>query len=1055
MNWMGGARNRVRAMSDKKKQKEFFQAKRRSAAQKSIIKNTSTIPALSHDLISFHLVERNLRRKIPMPKPTQVIKEDLEKRSSNIFDVDLSETPLERYSVGTNKNLPQGLKIKNSIDKINSEENGSDIDEMFHETALQNNVYATEKEFQKFLLRSGDNIGNLNKYKPQELNFETNVFTGSPVYSKLQTTYHYPKKSPKMNFSSPQDLIRTPDIHESFKKYINKDKMNQLENGNNNHYNSDFEYSETFEHNTLQKAFEKELLHEGKYSENSTINRKPSKKFKMFKNMNAVLSRHEQDEEINFALKNSQPTFSELSKCTFSSIPTKAATRDYGEILRNNDSDDRHSYLQSDSKSYREKLNELEKMIRKANMKRQKILKNSPEFEYSPQSNRFKNNLSSDFFQSPQDSTSSSSSSGMNIPTFFQRKRIHGDHHSINNCDVTSYKKIRRSVIDSNCFDIEVNRRKKIKISNTTVLTPKYSKRIDERHSIKYLYDTKFLSTEKIGDSNEDLSKPLFPPSFLSYFPTPIVTRSRNESNVPQESSTTKIISEQLAQILNDRKKDYNDKSFDENISFNQNYLKNYEMPERISSYNSTSNCSINHQNDYHVKENSTHNIPIVCTIDAATSPLPNLKYFETNSNSIAPKNSEKLGNESFFPEDNSDGIPEHNSLSEHVCDKIVYQQLDTTHSNDSLNKTDTSNIIKVNTFNNKNVNTFSESEMKVSENHLNEIEFQNDKFTGSIDDFPPTVPNTPNKYHKFRSKGKIQDELNFIHDIEDSSCPQKTVPNIQEQFFDQNSVQTDLIQGSILKHDILQERVYEEKETLFPDDGETMKTPHDNQLISNIDTTTFQTPNNSPKESPKRISSSSDEFNVSKSMYAIQDKLESSPFIVNISTYMNMAKTSHISSISSIKNNIRDSPSTPADNNPECTETVTASCLKSEDTPEKVMETSENSSLTTPKIINKTNSTEKEEKSNTLLGENSKCNDVSDINESKTVKSLSDTFINCTEVAWKRENVDTVLIASPEEVSSNLSDPEIYLNKFHNLTTFDAAVQVAIVMTDAWCQVG
>ncbi|GFQ66485.1 uncharacterized protein TNCT_13001 [Trichonephila clavata] len=1055
MNWMGGARNRVKAMSEKKKQKEFFQAKRRSAVQKSITKDTSTIPALSHDLISFHLVGRNLKRKIPVSKPTQVIKEDLEKRSS-LFDIDYSETPLERNPAFKSKSLPGGWKIKKPKYKSNPEENGSDTSKDFQETAVQNDIYTTENEFQKFLQENGYDNRNFNIYKPQELNLETNYPVDSPTYSKSKAAYFYPNESPEKNFSLPQDLMRTPDIHESFKKYIHLDKMRHLKNGRRDHYNSDFEYSEAFVNNALQEAFGKKILHRGTNSDNSTMNRKSSKKFKMFKNMNEVLSRHERNKEINLAAKSSQPTLSELSKCTFSSIPTKVS-RDCGQILRNNDSSDRHSPFQFDSKSYRHRLNELEKMIRKTNIQRQKIQENSADFGYSPQSDRSgeEYNFSSEFFQSPPDSTPSSSSSGTSIPAFFQKKKTHRDHHSMNNCDITSYKKVR-SVIDSNCFDIEVNRKKKIKISNTTVLTPKYSERVNERHSIKYLYDAKSHPTKKIDSIKGDFSKPLFPSSFLNFFPTPTVMRSRKESNVPQDSSCTKIIPEPPVQISNDRKKDYDVKSSDEVISLNHNYPKNYKISEKPSPYNNTLNCSINHQPDNIRKDESPHSIKTtVYTTDTATSPFPFVEYFKTEPHLKGPKNTENFENESVFPEEDIPGTPQVTSYSEHIPDNNVPQQLHT------INTIETNNLAMLHNSTEVNICPVPESEGNVIENQLNKIQLQQDNFIGNRNNLPPTIPNTPDKYSKYLSKGKMledtiikmQDERNVGNLIKVPLSLGETAPNTPVQIFNRNIVRKNLIQECISRlaaHDTSQQRVYQAKETLFPDDGEMLKTPSSSQLLNDINEKAVQSPNTS-----SRIASTIEKLNTSKNISTFQDNLEANPFIVNISTYMTMAKTKPSPSHSPVKKDTVDSPSTQTDNSSEDVENITINNLKSEDIPKKDMEISVNIPLAPYTTINEVNA-EDEEKDNEVPEDNSEDNNDCNTSESKNIKVETDTAMNCTEVASKWEAADAVrILASSDEVSSSSSDREKDLNKQHvKSPTFDEAVQATVDMIDAWCQV-
>lgn len=99
MNWVGGARSRIKRNTEEKKQREFFKRKRMEASKDVRSVKSSNTPALSKDLLIFNFLQIKSKRSRVTPKPTQVIKQDLEKINSNKTTfIDIPETPVDSLS---------------------------------------------------------------------------------------------------------------------------------------------------------------------------------------------------------------------------------------------------------------------------------------------------------------------------------------------------------------------------------------------------------------------------------------------------------------------------------------------------------------------------------------------------------------------------------------------------------------------------------------------------------------------------------------------------------------------------------------------------------------------------------------------------------------------------------------------------------------------------------------------------------------------------------------------------------------------------------------------
>ncbi|GBM19075.1 hypothetical protein AVEN_236902-1 [Araneus ventricosus] len=738
MNWMGGARNRVKATSEKKKQREFFQRQRQNAVQASVMKGRETVPALSHDLISFYLSERNLLKRAPKSKPTQIIKEDLEKKS-NIFDIDLSETPLERHLKRRDRNLPQGWKIKEPTETQNPKEMASELFEKFEGLDRQN------EHIQEQLPKMNELAdGDTNCFTSSKPDYMRSEQSSSPT-SGIQANYLQDMENAKDSFSLPSHLMQTPDINEAFKKYVSLEKMRQQRNGFKNHQEADSKYSEFLLHKDWEKALEKNPMNYQKHFDYKS--NKCNKKPKYFEDMNAVLSRHALGENSFLSSMNSQPSFSELSKYTFSAMPTKVSR--YSAHSHKSD-----TYVgNSGSKNYRNTIRELEKMINEANL--QDDLDHSPRFE-EIHSEHFSG---MDAYQSPFNSVSSSSSSGMSIPVFFQRKRKRGDEHSINNCNV-SYKKVKKYVSDLKHFDFEesvVNHKKKIKISNTTVLTPKHARQIDEKRSFRYSCDTKSFNTSSKGNS----SKSLLPSSFLSYFPTPAVVRRKRELETePAPEFPPRKPSEDISDACETEMNGsvrYCDKLEDSKSEDSKRFFVNSD----------TLKHSIYPPNKGQLNDETIENFrKIACTIDAATSPFQISKYSESISKCKFSVNTEKHENEFFCRKEDNLGTSQMKAYENSHSAENFCPNCETDFRNISMQVVDAGITEK----------GYITPDIS-RENILSSLQYSDDIANDSLDnksnaksdiiavesrEHPPTIHNTPVKHCKGYSKiGKVRLNVN------------------------------------------------------------------------------------------------------------------------------------------------------------------------------------------------------------------------------------------------------------------------------------------------------
>ncbi|KAF8764048.1 hypothetical protein HNY73_022169 [Argiope bruennichi] len=1012
---MGGARNRVKGISEKKKQREFFQRQRQNAAQASVIKCSATAPALSHDLISFYLSERNLLKQTSKSKPTQIIKEDLDKRSSNIFNIDLSETPLERNAKRKDRNLPQGWKIKIPTEARNSKDKSSELYEKFEEFERENGHILEE-------------LPKMNEMVNEDKNYAASSITdymnsercGSPT-SGIHATYLKEMENAKDNFSLPSYLKQTPDINEAFKKYVSLEKKRQQRNGFNNHQKP---HSEFLFNKDWEKILQKENMNQQNHFGYKTC--KSTNKPKYFDNMDAVLSRHAVGENLLISSMNSQPTFSELSQYTFSSMPTKVS-RHSAHSQKNDISAETSG--NSDSKSYRTTIRELEKMIEEANL--QDDLHDSPRFEHI-NSEHFSG---MDAYQSPLNSASSSSSSGMSIPFFFQKKRKHDEENSINNCNFT-YKKIKKYITDSKQFDFEqsvVNHKKKIKISNTTLLTPKRAIKTDEKRSFQYSCDAKSFKTRSSGKGN--CNKSLLPSSFLSYFPTPAIVKRKKEAETEHTfefpvKKPSADFSDACEREVNDSMR-FCDKIYDTKSENSERFLANTDLKHTVYFPN-------NGPSNGGMIENFKK---VACYADAATSPFQISKYPETVSKCNSPINIKKCEGNFFSKKEVSPGTPqitayENNRSPENGdvnCEtgsrKLSTAEIDENITEDGNITPDISKKIIFWSFQNSN-----------NKNNDNKQNVKTDKCNARFnavesDEDPPTIPNTPEKFYKgYKKTGDSRLNLNTYSSEEDGDLS-STKPTTPLRNLCVKTKHTNIVQDCVLKlispsspPKIIKNRADTVSLIQLHSKSEDKNSTTDIVLKNAEDL--LETSNESKHISEKSIPI--------EEVKTFHNDLEANPFILNISTYMNMGNADTL--ISPENTDILNERSLNSIEN-QNKETINP-LLRADDISTTY---SPNDHLTPPSnlMASEVNLT-KEDKTKSVQIEGSV---IPPNQETVDLVGLNPHPYN--ELEMKKS--DKLIIASSEEVSSSSSDPEIDVTS--NKNTVDVGIEAIVTMNDAWTQ--
>lgn len=115
MNWVGGARNRIKRNQEQKVQREFFKKRKLQSANDSRIQDMAVTPSLSRDLLTFNLLQIKSREDSKKAKPVKVIYHDLEKvNKGKTIHADIPETPLHSSKLVLAKNdrreIPDLLK---------------------------------------------------------------------------------------------------------------------------------------------------------------------------------------------------------------------------------------------------------------------------------------------------------------------------------------------------------------------------------------------------------------------------------------------------------------------------------------------------------------------------------------------------------------------------------------------------------------------------------------------------------------------------------------------------------------------------------------------------------------------------------------------------------------------------------------------------------------------------------------------------------------------------------------------------------------------------------
>ncbi|XP_042897839.1 putative uncharacterized protein DDB_G0282133 [Parasteatoda tepidariorum] len=507
MNWVGGARSRVKAENDKKKQREFFEKQRKKTSSSNVNESLS-VSTLSHDLITFYLKQRNLKKGSVPSKPLKMMKQNLDKRSNSFVlhaTLPLPETPLEDNPVSKNKIM------KNSWEARNSKfENGIETEMRFNGQISLNQAKthqtSSDSEINIADIYDVENISReyAEKDTPENTNDLVNQ-SGNGVledsFFKTDRQFMDISNACRDDVADVDQLKRAGKVNDNFRTSSENVKFSPNKKDTN-------AFFDIFLHKTL-KEINTEKPFRSKISQNQN---RSKKKMKILDKMNSYLNNHEKKKKsLNAVLHKSKLSYSRISQCTVESMPLKVS-RDMGRPS-----------IAEPTYDYRRSLDDLETMIENCDLKLKKRNK-SHVYDTFWTAHKGDNhdiaNMSSNVQLSSTDSTSSSSSPStifscahMNIDPLHPTKYM------------PSYEMFQASLKQSETLKVKngtLSHRKKFKLSNTHL-----------KDSFGFESDfQKKLNPYGFDHANNSKSKNIQKPSsVLSYFPSPMVVRLQNLQN--------------------------------------------------------------------------------------------------------------------------------------------------------------------------------------------------------------------------------------------------------------------------------------------------------------------------------------------------------------------------------------------------------------------------------------------------------------------------------------------------------------------------------------------
>ncbi|XP_035210148.1 uncharacterized protein LOC118184558 [Stegodyphus dumicola] len=594
MNWVGGARSRIKAKSEHKKQREFFKKKKLEEAQKAENRNAFAIPALSQDLLTFHFLQRNSQKMHQSAKPVRIIKQDLDK---------IVKTSGSSIKIPQTLFYPAISKNNHAISynaQSNTESNTVDLDLLLNNKEYQEdgNPYSSAPPSAKRKSLQFSNVKEI--YENFERKYELDIpkvnYERNDVRPNFIENIQFCETLPHAvtaEFSTKYDTEES-DIDTEFKQYINREKMyGTIEN---NFQESDGSGSSW--RNEGNNNFDNTRGMSSKY--------RLKKQYQILKNINSMLNK----DEICVSSVKSKLTFSEKSKCSFLSTPY---------AIHGNNAQSPYNVKQaqnySDIYSLRGNVLEPSEFSDSSESK--------DEFYFDP---KFNVNSSAD----------SSSSSSTNTPIIPHDKEIykHFRKECVKNFDISpeTFKRIKHSLKGTEHIgnaNAVINHKCKIRISDKTTLKSQRSREekvsgssnaeTPERNIHSHLKYNAYIKNPSVHSNERQNAR---------YLEDMLKTYSPNIINTEHFKQNRKIASPHLSSNVNDSEVNNISLRCGENthsISVTES-TANYSLQDNIrngiyETVDSRSNCFDNSRSEHLDESVSKHN-RLNTTTDVATSPF-------------------------------------------------------------------------------------------------------------------------------------------------------------------------------------------------------------------------------------------------------------------------------------------------------------------------------------------------------------------------------------------------------------------------------------------------